>query len=231
MKPTTETLKAQFQPKESQVLKIDRQLCVARFSPNGEMIAAGGFDGKVRRWDLTGEKAVELPVWDTKGGWVQDLAFHPTDPKLFTVDSWGALQAWSLSGKTPKSIWSHQQAHQGWIHSLAITKDGSLLGTTGIDGKVHVWSTTDGKLRRTFSEHQAEAFAVAFHPDGKSIVSGDLLGRVLIRDVASGKVIRELDAKILFKGHRLQQVGGVRVLAFDGTGTRLFVAHHRSGGL
>lgn len=216
--------KTKFQLKQSTVLKTDRQLCVARYSPDGDTIAAGGFDGKVRRWDVSKDKPAELPAWDTGGGWVQDVAFHPDGKRLFTADSWGRLQCWDLAAKTPKAVWSKKDAHAGWIHALAVSPDGTLVATASIDGTVRVWSTADGKRKHTFADHDVETFSVAFHPDGKSLVSGDLYGRVRIRDVATGKTLRELDAKILYKEHRLQDIGGARVFAFDTAGARLFVA-------
>lgn len=212
-----------FQLKESTVLKTDRQLCAVRYSPDGKTLAAGGFDGKVYRWNVASEKPAELPAWDTGGGWVQDLAFHPNNKRLFTADSWGRLHCWDLTAKTPKPVWSKTDAHDGWIHALAINPDGSLVATAAIDGTVRIWSAGDGKRKHAFGDHDVETFSVAFHPDGKSLVSGDLYGRVHIRDVATGKTRRELDAKILYKEHRLQDIGGARVLAFDKAGSRLFV--------
>jgi WD40 repeat protein len=37
---------------------------------------------------------------------------------------------------------------------------------------VKPWDGRDGKLQRELKEHQAEVCAVAFSPDGKTLVSG-----------------------------------------------------------
>jgi WD40 repeat protein len=66
-----------------------------------------------------------------------------------------------------------------------------------------------------------DVYSVLFHPDGKSLVSGDLKGVVKVWDLASGKSAREFDAKALYFFERLQDVGGVRCLAFDREGATL----------
>ena len=43
-------------PKELKMFPNDRQLCVARFSPCGQFLAAGAMEGTVRRW-----RVVEKP--------------------------------------------------------------------------------------------------------------------------------------------------------------------------
>jgi len=219
-------LESRFTPKETVTLKPDRQLCVARFSPDGQRLFAGGYDSRVRRWDCSGEKPRELPFWDNGGGWVQCVEFSPDGKTLFTADSWGRLQAWDPHEEKPKPRWGREEAHDGWIHGLAVSPNGEWLATTGIDGTVRLWSAKDGKRKSVFPAErpEAEGFAVAFHPDGKSLVSGDLFGVVKQWDIAQGKAVREFDAKMLHKEHRLQNVGGARVLAFDGDGKRLFAA-------
>jgi WD40 repeat protein len=223
---STSKKKSRFTPKPAATLKPDRQLCVARFSPDGSRLFAGGCDSRVYRWDCSGEKPMDLPSWDNGGGWVQCVEFAPDGKTLFTADSWGSLQAWNSTDEEPKPVWSRKDAHAGWIHGLAVSPDGQWLATACIYGTVRVWSAKDGNVKHTFAPEkpETEAFAVAFHPDGKSLVSGDVFGEVKQWDLATGKKVREFDAKPLFKEHRLQNVGGARVLLFDKDGKRLFVA-------
>ncbi|MFQ5730417.1 MAG: WD40 repeat domain-containing protein [Planctomycetaceae bacterium] len=218
--------KLRFQPKDAETLKPQRQLCGIRFSTDGKQLFAGGCDGRVWRWDLSGDKPKDLQAWDNGGGWVQGLELHPKDGRLFTADSWGALQAWNPADAAPKPLWARKDAHDGWIHALAVSPDGHWLATAGIDAAVRVWSAKDGRRKFAFQDDNpdAETFSATFHPGGKSLVTGDLFGRVRQWDVATGKQTREFDAKGLCKHHRLQDVGGARVLAFDDTGDLLFVA-------
>jgi WD40 repeat protein len=71
--------------------------------------------------------------------------------------------------------------------------------------------------------------SVAIHPDGKSIVAGDVKGKVKHWDLASGKLMRDIDAAALYKLDRLQDVGGVWRLAFDEQGQTLAAAGVQQG--
>src|SRR5687767_728413 len=92
-------LLAKYQPKESkQSLKAPAQVCAARFSPCGKVLAAGSFDGTVRRWDASGaDPYPELPPLMGHQSWVQCIAFAPDKVRLFSADSWGRLSCWAYA--------------------------------------------------------------------------------------------------------------------------------------
>ena len=60
--------------------------------------------------------------------------------------------------------------------------------------------------------HESHVYNVAFHPDGRSLVSADLMGIVKVWDLGKGIVAREMDAKILHKYDSGfgADIGGVR---------------------
>src|SRR3954462_8671116 len=76
------------------------QVTRVRFSPDGKLLAAACFDGKVRRWEVpsakpegfvSGKEPAELPALGEHNGWVTDIAFGAKT--LFSCDSWGRLSA------------------------------------------------------------------------------------------------------------------------------------------
>jgi WD40 repeat protein len=213
-------VKKAIQPKELKMIKPDRQLCMVRYSPCGTVLAAGSQDGTIRRWDATTDQFTELPPVRGHHGWVQALAFHSDRRRLFAGDSWGQLCAWPFGEKEAKALWQVPRAHDGWIRGLALSPDGKLLASCGSDSKVCLWSVEDGTKKREM-KHKDDVFAVAFHPDGQSLVSGDLKGMLQQWETASGKPMRALDAHSLYRLDRLQDVGGVRCIAFDARGTRV----------
>jgi WD40 repeat protein len=82
---------------------------------------------------------------------------------------------------------------------------------------VRLWSAADGKPLHTFGDHKADVYSVSFHPDGKSLVSGDIHGTIIHWDLAAKKLVRRLEAEVLYlaEDDTLQDVGGVRRLVFD----------------
>ena len=98
------------------------------------------------------------------------------------------------------------------------------MATCGRDRMVRLWSAADGAKGPQFDGHGQDVFSVAFHPDGRSLVSGDFFGGVRHWDLETGECIREFDASVLHAMHRLQDVGGVRSMAFDSAGTKFACA-------
>jgi WD40 repeat protein len=184
------------------------------------LLFAGGLDGTVRRWAASSDEPAELPPLQGHSGWVQAIAFG-SDQRLFTADSWGQLRAWACSENDATTAWSVEKAHDGWVRSVAVSPDAKRLATCGLDQTVRVWSSENGAKLMELAGHGEDVFYVAFHPDGRSLVSGDFKGVIKHWDLETGTCLRELDSRVLFKLDRLQDVGGVRCLAFDRDGTML----------
>ncbi len=230
-------------PQSITVIPTTRQMALARFRPNGEQLFAAGRDGKIHRWDLRrgddnpadalvpssrSDKPVppvipELVPLDGHDGWVTQILFHSSRQELYSADSWGRLIGWSLAGESPTSKWNLAAAHDGWIRHIALSPDGERLASVGKDKVCRLWSTSDGKLLQEFAQPD-DLHAVAFAPDGKSLLTGDLRGVVQQRDLAASNVVREFDAKEMYLLSWIQDVGGVRGLTFDAAGTTLAVA-------
>jgi WD40 repeat protein len=194
------------------------QITRIRFSPDGKFLAAAGTDGQVHRWDVSGDKLAELPPLAGHNGWVTGLAFGKGT--LFTADSWGRLTAWDAD----KPRWSIEAAHDGWLRMIATEPlAASRLATSGKDQFVRLWDAKSGKKQAEFAVG-ADTLAVAFAPDGKMLLTGDLFGIVREHDLPTGKVLRTFEAKELYKLDRIQDVGGVRCLLPDPEGKTLIVA-------
>ncbi len=212
-----------FEPKEFAVATADPQVLAARFSPSGDWLVAGGYDGRVRLWDVRTDEPRELPALTGHHGWVQTLAFSSDSQRLVTADSWGQLSLWNLSGEQPQLAWSQATAHDGWLREVDISADGQHVVSCGRDAMIRLWSAVDGTRLQELTGHTADVYCVRFHPQQPLLVSADERGWVKVWDLATGQFQRQFDASLLYLEHRLQDVGGVRSLALDSTGETLAV--------
>lgn len=213
--------KQRFEPRELSVITAIPQVLAARFTPCGRFLLAGGYEGKVRRWNLSGTTPAEMPTIEGHQGWVQGLAFHPREPLAYSADSWGQMRAWQFSDLNPASVWRVEAAHSGWIRDLAVSPDGEKLASCGLDQVVRIWSTAEGSQLQELRGHNQDVYCLRFHPDGKSLVSGDARGVIKHWDLTNFQCIREFDARKLHALSRLQDVGGVKTMAFDRQGNTL----------
>jgi WD40 repeat protein len=216
-------LAKKFAPQEYGVVTADPQVHAARFSPLGTRLAAGGFDARLRLWNLEGEQPVELPSLTGHNGWVQAFAFSPDGTRIYSADSWGQIRGWDLTNDEPKLIWNILDAHDGWVRDLHVNPDGTQLLSCGRDQRICIRDASTGTCRFPPILHTNEVFCVRYHPNGNTFAAGDDRGAVLIVAADTGKILRSIDANSLYLEHRLQDVGGVRALTYDAEGTTLAV--------
>ena len=202
---------------ETKVFKHDKILTTCKYTPAGDAVLAGSFDGKIHRWAV---ESGERSVVGSHVTWVSAILPGPSD-RLYSADVQGNVKAWDLQAS--KEVWKIDGAHPGWLKTMALSPDGSMLATGARDAVVRIWSTSTGKLVKELKGHATDVYSAAFHPDGKSVATGDYDGKVLHWDLASGKLVRTLDAGVLVtrSAEFLCDVGGVRALGFDGEGKRL----------
>lgn len=168
-----------------------------------------------------------LPAIERHHGWVQALAFLGDQNVLICGDSWGGLSATRLEGSQPQLLWHRASAHDGWLRDLAVTPDARLVVTCGRDRTVRVFEALSGKLVRKWQAGDEDLLRVAVSPDGGRIATGDLRGRICEWNLADGTLRRRHDASALWTLHRLQDVGGVRVLKYTSDGKQLIAGGTR----
>jgi serine/threonine protein kinase/WD40 repeat protein/tetratricopeptide (TPR) repeat protein len=117
--------------------------------------------------------------------------------------------------------------HPGWpVRSFAFSPDGRCFATGSNPpqiaiGELRLWETSTGRLLFPPIPHTNFVSAIAFHPDGKLVATGDFSGLVRTWDVSTGREV----------GRPLSQGEIVLQLSFSPDGKVLAVglAHDRTG--
>jgi WD40 repeat protein/class 3 adenylate cyclase len=158
-----------------------------QFTPDGRSVVGASVEGGLRAWDLGSGKIVQ-----TFTGPVNlNVAVTPNGR---TVLSEGV--AWDLSGtqrlgrtfrwRTPAETCLVTPCF--WIHP-----QGSLMAEALSDGTVALVDLPSQRLvARLPARNGKEAQALAFSPDGRTLVTGGINGNVTMWDVRSRAVVRTL---------------------------------------
>jgi WD40 repeat protein len=79
--------------------------------------------------------------------------------------------------------------HQGYLTDVAFPADGKFLATVGTDGCLRLWDPASGKLLRQVGPFKERLYALALTRDGKQAALGAPGDKVLLMDVATGRVL------------------------------------------
>ena len=83
------------------------------------------------------------------------------------------------------------------------------------DKSVRLWEVATGRELAAFHGHTHFVYALAFHPDGRRILSGSLDGTVKVWDAVTSR-------PIVFRGHSIW----VSKVAFSRDGRRVLLRNH-----
>lgn len=212
-------------------LKHGRPLLSCRFGPQPDTIFFAAEDYQLWRWNQQTDEKTPLPT----DAWVRGFCFSKDGQQVITGGYDGRIMFWPAAGSQPQPQHVIDNAHQGWVRGVAISPDGNTLASVGNDHIVRLWNPANGQRITELQgqadddkaiAHRSHVYNVAFHPEGKSLVTGDLMGQLIEWNLDSRKAVRSWTAESLSKydkGFRAQ-IGGFRTLQFNREGTRLFAS-------
>jgi hypothetical protein len=113
------------------------------------------------------------------------LAVFAPDGKRVFVALGGGVGVCDVASGAWQAFWQVRQGSDSpvpLVRSLAIRADGRLLAI-GVDGKVGVLDTRTGRELACWEAHEGRVTALAFSPDGQTLVSGNSQGVVKAWDL------------------------------------------------
>jgi WD40 repeat protein len=183
-----------------QRLEVDHggELTGLAFSPDGRRLATAGRDGAVRVWNVaTGAPVLQLDHPCT----VWDVAFGPDGRRLATAARDRTVRVWDAASGDETlhlrhgcSLWGRS------VQRVAFRPDGEVLASAGCDKTVRLWNAGTGAPLLEIG-HGGPADAVAFHPEGRELVTAG--GDVRIWDTACGPADGHLGVRTGSLGERM----------------------------
>ena len=180
----------------------DRPVSLVRFSPNGEMIAAGNWSGGVRLLSVPDldEKRTLRGHTDRIGGiaWypgatLQDSSVSTSSVNLATSGGEGDIHLWNLEQDTSISTLS---GHTGRVCRIDFHPSGQYLASASFDTTWRLWDVNTTTELLLQEGHSREVYALSFNTDGSLLASAglDSIGRIW--DLRTGRTVMILDKHI-----------------------------------
>ncbi len=165
------------------------RLSAITFSPDGQTVLTGSYDGTARLWDLaTGEP---LRVLAGHSEHVVCVAWSPDGGRVATGSWDGTARIWDPTSGDCLTVLT---GHDGWVSSVAWSPDGVHLATGSRDNTAGVWEVASGRLMRRLAGHTDWVRSAEWRPDGRHVLTGSYDNTAALWEARTGKRVRELRA-------------------------------------
>lgn len=163
-----------------------REVSDASFSPNGEMIVSGSFDGKIKLWSNEGRL---LASFGNSEKAVSGVTFSSNSKTIASVGLGETINIWNTNGKLIREINPKSLVENSGILMVRFSPDNKTIAVANWRNNATVWRIADGKPSRTF-QHKAAVYDVSFSPDGTMLASSSWDKTVKLWSLSKGKLIR-----------------------------------------
>jgi WD40 repeat protein len=181
------------------------------FSPDGKLLATGGYGTDAKLWDAASGKLVRSFDAGAQGGLT--AAFSP-DGRLLAVGNRndGTRLYEAATGKLSHAL------PRKMSHELKFSPDGRFLAVAYVDGTVALWDVGRGKLLHSRPAGVREVYTLDWSPKGDVLATAGLGGKITLWEPGGLTALKELEAPEWVIRVRFSP-DGTRLLSAGGTAT------------
>ena len=183
-----------------------------QFNKDETQVASSSWDATMKIHDLVTGKMLTYFQWENASAYRLNFA---SDLYIFTSRLDNTLQMWETD--TKKEV-RNFIGHTDIVSSIQLSKDQSMLLSSGWDGTVRLWNVGTGLMTKKFVGHQGAVHTTIFNADEKLIYSAGADRVIRIWEINTSKQIRTLE------GHKAE----ITSLLFS-PDAKLLISHSLDG--
>ncbi len=207
--------------------KYDSPLLACRIAPDGTHAISSAQDFSLQRWNIPSGEKIVLQGHES---WVHALVYSVDGQTLISGGCDGNLIWWSIGAPEPQII-RKLAAHPSWIRAIDRSADGQRLVSVGNDRVIRLWNIQTGEKISEWPAHERHIYSALFHHDNEHLITGDLLGKILVWKLSDGTQVKQFDGATLYTPNKGQnaEFGGIRTMALAPNGAELMAAGTHKG--
>ena len=152
------------------------------WSPDGKLLASGSYDKMVKLWDVaTGREVKNLQDHIDA---VFAVAFSPDGKYLASGSQDRSVKIWNVA--SGERLYTLSDASDG-LTSIAYSPSGKQIAAAGYNKTIYIWQVdaTEGHLIHSLIADEDSILALAWTPDGKTLITSSSDGSIRFRDAAT----------------------------------------------
>jgi eukaryotic-like serine/threonine-protein kinase len=168
----------------------DGDVRAVAFSPDGRAILTGSNDRKARLWDAATLAPIGRPF--VHQAVIRAVAFSPDGKTFLTASNDGEARLWNRTTGQPVG---KPLLHQGSVEGVSFSADGKvvLIGTGIGDLAARLWDVATGQpIGSPLRGHRGKVRAVAYSPDGNTLLTGSDDKTARLWDAVTNQPIRPI---------------------------------------
>ena len=150
------------------------------FSTEGRRLMGIGADSSMKTWDV--RTGAELGSFQGRDRYQGPIAVSRTGELLISGDSTGAVEIW----ETAPAERTLELPLREWGYTVGFSPDGKQI-VSGSSHVLTIWNAVTGELIRAIPGHSGTVHTVAFHPNGRQVLSASWDGCIKLWDVDTGE--------------------------------------------
>jgi WD40 repeat protein len=165
--------------KKTSLAAHDNWVRTLGFSPDGNTLYSGAYDGRWIAWDITSETPQPIRVIQAHAGWVRGLAVSYDGKQIATCGNDKRVKVWSANDG---QLLREMVGHSNIPYCLQFVPNNYDLVSGDIVGNIHQWRGEDGTLVRCLTASEiffhigdiapfGGIVHLSFSPDGKKLTA------------------------------------------------------------